>query len=259
MAGGEPGFEHDSEPLGGHRPGPEQAHRSDHGVGGRLVEIEVVGPEPDRRSRAGVGLVARRGQGRDPHRAPGGATRPGDAGAGGDGDAAGRVAERGDPHPGDPRVPASTRASRSRASAILRSAGRAATAGSNGSNGTGSTPSGSASPTHSSGSAKAALSRASASVSATTSGSRLAAAGEALTMIADDPDPDAGRGRRGERLDLAVVGLHGGVGRPADEGLDLLPRPGSRGHRARRRGTAPHTGRRAPRRATGTVVTRPRR
>ncbi len=71
--------------------------------------------------------------------------------------------------------PARTIRSSSRASSILRSAGRAATAGSKASNGTGATPSGSASPTHSSGSANAALSRASARASATTSSSRLPA------------------------------------------------------------------------------------
>ena len=49
-----------------------------------------------------------------------------------------------------------------------------------------------------------------------------AGVGEALPVADDDPHADALRLGRRQRLDLALVGPHLGVARPADDRLDLL-------------------------------------
>ncbi len=78
-----PGLEHDGQPLGGHRPGSEGAHGTLDRIGGRHLDIEIVGLATDVYPATDLRLVPVGGQ--RGHRQPtGGAAAPGPhPGAGG--------------------------------------------------------------------------------------------------------------------------------------------------------------------------------
>ncbi len=169
--GGDPRLEDNGQVRRAGLAGAEQAGGPQHGVGGRLVERQVVGRPADRVAATGLGVgpLAGDGVGRDVAAGPAGAAE--DPGAGGHGRFTRRVAPVRRLDLADARIAGPYQALELEGGVDLRSVGNGASSSRHRSSSAAATPSGTARPRCSSGVPKPALSRASARVSATTSSS----------------------------------------------------------------------------------------
>ena len=187
--------------------------RSD-GVAGRLVEVELVGAEPDGGAVAGVGLVAVGGEREHAHRAPGAPARAGDAGVGGHREPARGVRERRDPHAGDARIAAAHHALELEGQLDLAVGGKGGDRGVEGVEGHRRHAVGLGQPDPFVGLGEPGVVAGLAQGVGDDVVVEAAGPGEPLAVVADDPHADAGARGRGERLHLGGVHPHGRVRRP---------------------------------------------